>query len=210
MSRFVSAAVLALAASLAVPALAAEPAAAGPAGPAPHVRDGVFLQVQGGPAYLILSDEGDLLRGTGYGLHVAAGFAPSAHTVLFGELFQQSVDDPSGEDASGETRTADGLSLSVTHVGPAFAYYFGDSDFYLVGGLGRTTLTASQDIWSFDLKGFGARVGFGQDFWVGDRWGLGFTGGVLYARVWPDAEEADYDDHLELTTVGLNLTATYW
>ncbi len=139
MNRVLASLAVAALTSVAVPAVAETTVAT----PGVREHDGFFAQIQGGPAFLSLSEDSTdmTLDGPGFGLAVAIGGSPVRNLVLFGEVISQAAVAPTLEVGGEEIESDDSVTLSFTSIGPGAAYYFGASNFFVSGSLGLATAT---------------------------------------------------------------------
>jgi hypothetical protein len=93
---------------------------------------------------------------------------------------------------------------SVSLIGPFLAWYpdptrglYGELGAGLalatIGGVYEQTATGELDIDEYEGAGWGAVLGIGYDFWIGEQWSLGVLGRVSYTSVSVSTETNTFD-----------------
>lgn len=234
MSRLLLASSLALA-LLSIPAVAAAQPGQPPPPPTPgsspaysygaygmtvpgwHEHEGFFLRLGVGFGYLNMSSElNDLdlaIKGPSGIFELALGGNISPGFIIYGELFGNAVVDPTLE-VDGEEFDTEDTSASIAGVGVGLAYYL-PSNFYFSGTLAASQLRWTEDNGTEEIEAEtevgAAFVGqIGKEWWVGDNWGLGLAGQLIFSSNKDDDDAIGAND-VTWTTVGLGLllSATY-
>ena len=166
----------------------------------PHTHDGLYLRLDMGLAFASMSADTDLgfgsaeelkISGAGGTFGLAVGGSVTENLVLFGELFDDVVFNPTVEYAGVEADTMD-TSVGVFGFGAGLAYYFMPSNLYLSLTLAAAMLQADVDgekVAETDL-GFGANFLIGKEWWVSDQWGLGLAGQFFLGKMKDSGEDA--------------------
>ncbi len=149
------------------------------AGGAAETHDGFYLRLNMGGGYTSMSTEvsGAKLKvsGSGGGIGVALGGVVAGNLVVFGELFDNIVSNP--------TVTLDGVSVNtkdtsagVVGVGPGAAYYL-PMNMFVSGTLAFSRLVLDTGSATYRSNtGIGFSVKVGKEWWVSNNWGLGLCG----------------------------------
>ena len=186
--------VLALAATLVLPALIPS---ASRAGGEPRTHDGFFLRLGagGGNARNTLEYQGDKLEfsGTAANIDIAIGGVVAPNLALHGTLFGWGVTDPdlkltSSVDSLTATGTAKGTA-TLSAVGVGLTYYYMPVNAYITGSVGTATFEFDPEHGQkSDTKdGVAFEIGAGKEWWVGTSWGLGAAVNYIYSSL-PDKD----------------------
>jgi len=184
--------------------------------PGVHEHEGFFLRLGVGVGYLNMSTEfmnDDVaVKGPSGLFQLALGGNVSQNLIIYGELFGNAVVDPTVEVNGDEFDTEDS-SASIAGIGVGLAYYL-PSNVYFSGTLAASQLRFAEqnggveEDYETDLGP--AFVGqIGKEWWVGDDWGLGLAGQVLFGSLKDDDDSIGGE--VTWSTVGLSLllSATY-
>jgi hypothetical protein len=174
----------------------------------PRAHDGgFFLRLSGGAGYATSSVDADTggavlnfkFSGVGGDMNFAIGGIVTENLALHGTLWGWVVSEPDLE--VGNLKGEISEDLQLTAVGGGVTYYFMPVNIYLSGSAGAAWLSledAETDV------GFALDLTLGKEWWVGNRWGLGFAGAFGYHSV-PDG---DIDQNWTGTSFGIRFTAT--
>lgn len=182
-----------------------------------HEHEGFFLRLGLGFGYLNMSTElmdTDLaIKGPSGIFQLAVGGNVSQNLIIYGEIFGNAVVDPTLEFDGDEQETED-TSAAIAGIGVGLAYYL-PANLYFSGTLAASQLRWTQDTGTTDIEAE-TEVGpafigqIGKEWWVGDNWGLGLAGQLLFSSNKDDDDAVGADD-VTWTTVGFGLlfSATY-
>jgi hypothetical protein len=175
-----------LAALVLVPALAQaqSPQPGPPVDPTVHRHLGFFLRLDGGVGYLSsstsLAGTSASMSGVAIPFGIAIGGAVAENFIIAGDLWGIAAVSPTYE-LGGQSASSGDSSFSLGGIGINLTYYFMPHNIYLsvtpslVGlSMSRSGISASSE------AGFGAKVGLGKEWWVGDHWGLGIAGQFFF------------------------------
>jgi len=79
---------------------------------------------------------------------------------------------------------ANDVTLNLSGLGVGVTYWIMPTNLYLVGmiGLSKATIEVERSTFESDW-GLALQAIVGKEFWVGDEWGIGFAGQLLWADV---------------------------
>jgi hypothetical protein len=185
-------------------------------------HEGFFLRLSIGLGGGAISSKGHIERdfdetaesGLGLGTSIGIGGAVTDNLILYGDIFQTTVFDPTLERDNREVEPRDdpllgmdvGDDLRLAGIGVGLVYYFMPINIYVAGsvGFGQAVFEDNGgDVAGSDI-GFASNLMLGKEWWVGADWGLGLAG--QFITVVTD------DDILgDITGLGFNLmfSATY-
>jgi len=180
-------------ATLTLPATAA-------AGGLPRRHDGLFLRASGGfgPVHTQIDDPTIALdfSGRAFDANVALGYMVAPNLAVHGTLFGWTTFNPDAEIAlNGVITATEELEghVQMAALGVGATYYMVPANLYVSGTLGMGRLdfdgedeTGAPVEGNTDL-GLAFDLTVGQEWWVGDQWGLGVAGGFIYHSL-PDSE----------------------
>jgi hypothetical protein len=175
----------------------------------PRQHDGGFflrLAPGFGTSSTKIDELGDVAKisGPAGNFDVALGFGVSRNVVLHASIGAWAMVDPEVEFGGTEFETED-LTTSLVLYGVGATAYLGDSNVYVSGTVGLAKLSGDFD--GEDLEtdsGYGFEVSVGKEWWVGDRWGLGFAGVYNYHSVPEQGVEARWKG----SSFGVRFSAT--
>jgi len=178
------------------------------AGPRDHT-DGFFLRLSGGAGSTgsSLSDGTDKLEfsGSGGDLNIAIGGIVAPNLALHGTLYGWSASDPTLEFNGADVTDISG-TLTAAGVGAGLTYWFMPVNMYLSGtvGSGGLELDLNGGLDGKSDRGLILDLTLGKEWWVGDSWGLGLAGGLIY-HSFPDP---DISENWSGTSFTLRFSAT--
>jgi len=178
------------------------------AGPRDHA-DGFFLRLSGGAGSTgsSLSDGTDKLEfsGSGGDLNIAIGGIVAPNLALHGTLYGWSASDPTLEFNGADVTDISG-TLTAAGVGAGLTYWFMPVNMYLSGtvGSGGLELDLNGGLDGKSDRGLILDLTLGKEWWVGDSWGLGLAGGLIY-HSFPDP---DISENWSGTSFTLRFSAT--
>lgn len=199
-------AVLTLGASLSFSSLAA-------AQSAPHEHDGLYVRLGLGVPYGFGSAEPDGggpkadISGVGVATELAIGGTLAPGLVLGAGAYNMILPSPKYEFAGGEE------TLGAHHagtLGPFVDYYVNPKEgFHVQAALLLSFLVVDEkdDFESESGGGFGAMVGAGYEFWIGDQWSVGPLFRFTYAKV--KVEGSDSEAKFDVTLMAPALLASF-
>jgi hypothetical protein len=165
-------------------AQAQTPPPAPPADPTVHRHLGFFLRLDAGVGYLGSSTSvggiGSSMSGVAIPFGFAIGGAVTEDFIIAGDLWGVAAVSPSFS-TGGQTLPSSHSSFGLGGIGLNLTYYFMPHNIYVsvtpsVVGLSITESSNGTTTTSTSKAGFGAKVGLGKEWWVGDHWGLGLAG----------------------------------
>ncbi len=179
-----------------------------PVVPGARTHDGFYLHMDLGGGHMSskTTDTGTkvTMGGGGYKFSLAIGGALTRHLILYGEIYDFTVPEPTLESGTTKAR-GEGINLSGVGVGPGLAYYF-DSNVYLSATLMGTRLvldngsrTSSTDL------GIGLALRAGKEWWVSENWGLGAAIELYFAS----NKDKDIDITWTTTAIAAAFSATF-
>ena len=178
------------------------------AGPRDHA-DGFFLRLSGGAGSTgsSLSDGTDKLEfsGSGGDLNIAIGGIVAPNLALHGTLYGWSASDPTMKFNGADITDISG-TLTAAGVGAGLTYWFMPVNMYLSGtvGSGGLELDLNGGLDGKSDRGLILDLTLGKEWWVGDSWGLGLAGGLIY-HSFPDP---DISENWSGTSFTLRFSAT--
>ncbi len=180
------------------------------AGGAPRTHDGFFLRLSGGFGYAgsstdVGASELEVSGATG-DVNFAIGGMVSPNLALHGTLMGVSATNPDMDWGGAMSEEFDG-EATLTAIGPGLTYYFMPANVYISGSVGLGRLEADIDggpTLESDT-GFVLDAGLGKEWWVGNSWGLGVAGGVMFHSI----PVSDTDESWTGVSLGLRFSATY-
>lgn len=194
-----------------VSALAASPTLAGE----PRVHDGFFLRLSAGvaSARAEISDATGRLEVSGAAgdLNLAVGGMVGSNFALHGTLWGWSASDPDGELTLSGFGSSSGQfngTLTMGAIGVGGTYYFMPSNFYLSYSVGIGSLNGDGELDGKTKPGLAFDATLGKEWWVGDDWGLGFAGDVMYFNS-KDDTIVGIDENWSGPSFGLRFSATF-
>jgi len=176
-------------------------------GPRDH-NEGFFLRLSAGggsaKTSICLLDEDLELSGPSGDVNLAIGGIVSPNLALHGTIWGWSVSDPDLEwDELGIG--FEGTDISLSAIGGGLTYYFMPVNMYLSGSVGIGVLTVDGPGGSGETDGgLAVDVTLGKEWWVSDRWALGFSGGFGHHSI----PEKDVDENWSGNSFGLRFSAT--
>ncbi|MFH1842878.1 MAG: hypothetical protein ABIF77_06695 [bacterium] len=183
------------------------------AGPNAH-DEGFFLRMSagGGSAGTKLEVGGEFVEFTGTcgDINFAIGGIVSPNLALHGTIYGWVVSDPDLEIRSTELSTAGptptNSDLTMGAVGIGMTYWFMPANLYLSTTIGSAglTLEAAGLEYNWD-RGLALDVTLGKEWWVGDAWGIGVAGGVIYHSL----PETGINENWSGTSFAIRFTATH-
>lgn len=112
---------------------------------------------------------------------LALGGAVSENFILAGHVWDSVAFSPSVT-LGPFSGTATNASSYVVGFGPSLVYYFMPSNLYIQVSPSITKLSSERGGQTYSTEsGFGAWLGLGKEWWVGDHWGLGVAGHVVFS-----------------------------
>jgi len=199
------------------PASAPAPAPAPAAAPAPtveadvgHRHDGLFLRAHVGIGQTRFVDDRGLIevKGLGYGVGVAVGYAVTPNLVLYGEVMADVAYGPDLS-AGGVTVEAADISAGVYGAGVGAAYYLMPLNAYLstTVAMSRLSIIDNDSQRTMGHTGFGPGVSImaGKEWWIGKSKGLGIAGQFFIGT----QPEQDIDLSYRTTAFALVMTGSY-
>lgn len=172
--------VLAPCLGLAQPTPEPAPQVAGSSSARRHV--GFFLRPEVGSGRLDSGDDPDGQEDgvVGYGgsLGLAAGGAVFENLLVGGQAWGVYAPSPTVRIPSAAVATSRDTSASLLGVGVLLNWYFRDGSFVAVTPSLTRLAFEHAGASTTSAWGFGVRVNVGKEWWVSDRWGLGFSGGL--------------------------------
>jgi hypothetical protein len=157
--------------------LAQAPPPAPPAESTVHRHLGGFLRLDGGIGYVSssasVSGTSASMGGVAIPVGIVFGGAVSENIIIAGDLWGISAVSPTYA-LGGQSASAANSSFALGGLGLNLTYYFMPHNIYLsvTPSLVHLTMTTA-GTYSSSQAGFGAKVGLGKEWWVGDHWGLG-------------------------------------
>jgi hypothetical protein len=145
-----------------------------------HRHLGFFLRLDIGLGYLNSSaTQGGVdasMGGFAMPLGIAIGGAVAENVILAADLWGSLAFSPTLKLGSSSANPSD-TSFSLSGLGLNFTYYFMPANVYVSVSPSMTFVSlTSQNVTTDTEIGFGAKVGIGKEWWVGDHWGLGVAG----------------------------------
>lgn len=162
---------------------------------ASQTHDGFLLRLNLGFGYESLSisnSDSDLsIGGFGAGANVALGGLVAADLAIQAEFFGSAVVSPNVSQDGVDLGEANDVTLNLSGLGVGITYWIMPTNLYLVGmvGLSKATIEVEGSTFESDW-GLALQAIVGKEFWVGDEWGIGFAGQLLWANVPTDTESA--------------------
>lgn len=155
-------------------------------------REGFYLGAILGPGYLRLSSDTEVASGVGFDFDLMIGGSPVRDLAIGVALGGLAVPEPTFEQEDGSEFDGTDINMNLVHFGLFADYYpIEDSNFHALLGFGYDAVTFSgSGANGLDERadGFGVALGLGYDFWVANRWSLGFLGRVKASFVeFPDS-----------------------
>jgi hypothetical protein len=198
----------------------APPGYAPPADPTIHFHDGFYLSMAIGGAYLNDSAkvEGSTfemsISGGGVFGELAIGGTPTPGLVIGGASMAASI--PSPKVKMGDIEGTADASVNLSTVGPFIAYYpnpreglhFGAYIGYaMISAQNNNTGTTSSN----NPAGPAFALTVGNEWWVGEQWGIGISGRFLYAPLKYETTvlTATYKETDSVIVPSVLFTATY-
>lgn len=177
----------------------------------PKTHDGFFLRLSTGVGAANSSIEaaGDKidLHGVAADLNIAIGGVVSRDLAVHGTLWGWSMSDPEADVILGGLPGSGEINGTVTMsgVGAGLTYYVMPANLYLSGslGFGRLNLDAGAVEGDTD-NGVVMDLTIGKEWWVGDAWGLGVSGGFTF-HSFPDPP---VDENWSGTSFAVRFSAT--
>jgi hypothetical protein len=160
-----------------------------PLPPGYHQHDGTYVRLQLGPGYLQLkaSSAGDDIeaKGAGANFDLAVGGAVAPNFILYGALLIADASSPSLT-LNGMSAGSSNGSIDVVGFGGGAAYYFPDTNLFLLGTIYAARIESSDSggntVGTSDL-GWAVEGQVGKEWWVSADWGLGLAGQVIGGRI---------------------------
>lgn len=172
-------------------------------------QDGFFLRLSagGGSTGSSLSVGAEKLEfsGSGGDLNIALGGIVASNLALHGTLYGWSASDPTSELNGVDLGKING-TLTAAGLGIGLTYWFMPVNMYLSGtiGSGGLELDVSGGLDGKSDRGLLLDLTLGKEWWVGDKWGLGLAGGLMY-HSFPDP---DISENWTGTSFCLRFSAT--
>ncbi|MBN1186549.1 MAG: outer membrane beta-barrel protein [Bacteroidales bacterium] len=132
--------------------------------------------------------------GMAYGLDLSAGRVLSDKLTMGVDLSYQVTQDPdlnvNGTEISGSDID---LTLTTVKLGP-FVRYFLSRSFYLSGSFGFSSFwsAGSDDAMDPTAYGVGFSIGAGYDYWINNKFGVGFFTDLVAQYTWAEDDGTDY------------------
>lgn len=190
----------------AVVSMAATPAVCGPR----DHEDGFMLRLGLGGA-AAAGTEVDLgtstlkMDGTGVNFELAIGGIVTSNLAIHGTLMGWGITEPDVELTGfpeGANLPAD---LILSGAGAGLTYFIMPVNIYLTGTVGFSQLTISEGAVSVNSStGFMFEAAVGKEFFVSDRWGIGFAVGINYHSI----PEEGIDENWTGVSIPIRLSAT--
>ena len=109
------------------------------------------------------------------------GGAIAEDNILSGQIWDAVLPNPTIS-YGGTTASTTDTKYTLFGVGPSFTHYFMPANIYLTGTVAVTRLNLTVNGRSTDAQtGIGVRASVGKEWWVGDHWGIGLNGHVIYS-----------------------------
>lgn len=145
-----------------------------------HRHLGFFLRLDGGLGYAgsstSVAGASASMTGVAIPFGLVIGGAVSENFIIAGDLWGISAVSPTYS-LGGQSASASNSNFGLGGIGLNLTYYFMPHNIYLsvtpslVGLSVRVSGSSSSS-----QAGFGAKVGLGKEWWVGDHWGIGIAG----------------------------------
>ncbi len=189
------------------------------AGGAPRTHDGFFLRLAVGGGHagskLEVPDTpatpggADIdLSGTSGDVDLAIGGMVQPNLAIHATIFGWSVSDPDADIRIGTLSGKGTLNGTATMsaIGPGVTYYVMPANLYFTGslGVGRFKLSDTTDVDGESKSGFALALGLGKEWWVGNQWGLGLSGGLTSHSI----ADKDVSENWSGTSFGVRFSAT--
>jgi hypothetical protein len=195
---------------------------------APKQHDGLYVRIGGGLGYVSDSFESEDLpllgtvEGTITGLAIpfefAAGTSIKPGLVLGGGMYLHYVPSPTAEEAQSAVGQGDVDFDSGLFVlfGPMIDYYLDPRmGLHLQGSVGLGYFSIGDgEVQNFPISiegadglGFGAMIGFGNEWWVTDDWSMGVLARLAFGITGAESEDGIKSDH-SVWTPALLFTVT--
>ncbi|MFH1755603.1 MAG: hypothetical protein ABIA59_07845 [Candidatus Latescibacterota bacterium] len=175
-------------------------------------EDGFFLRLAGGagPAGTEINVGSEKLKmdGTAADLEIAIGGIVTPNLAVHGTIWGWMISDPDAEaNLTGFpviTGTIKG-DLSVGGVGAGLTYFIMPINMYLTGSLGLGNLTLEINNISGDTDtGLIFEAAIGKEWFVSDRWAIGFAVGLTYHSF----SDPDVDANWDGVSIPIRFSAT--
>jgi hypothetical protein len=183
---------------------------------APHEHDGLYARLGAGVPFAFGSAKYDAggpeadISGVGFATELALGGTLAPGLVLGGGLYQMILPSPKYE-VDGEETT-----LGAHHagtLGPFVDYYFDPNQgFHAQAALLLSFLVIDEKDGGSEGAsggGFGAMLGAGYEFWIGDQWSVGPLFRFTYGRVTVKGNDTDVEQNVTLMAPALLAAFTY-
>jgi hypothetical protein len=186
--------------------------------PGAHRHDGFYMRLFLGPSWTRVSESQNgidsVISGNGVTFGFAFGGALTENLILYGELIDSTVRNPSVE-VGGTLRGTSGLQLHVGGIGPGLAYYLQPVNLHLGAKVAFTKASATDNLGLRVAEtdwGGSVTASVGKEWWASSDWGLGVTGlvdvGRMKDKVFLDTTTVDRPTLTSLT-IAVFFTATY-
>lgn len=155
----------------------------------PLTHDGFMLRLSIGVGYESLTlDDGvgtELkLSGIGAGSSIGIGGMVAPNLAINADIFASSVFSPNGSRNGADLGSVDDTSITLVGIGAGITYWLMPANVYIAGAVGLAQATIDVEGQSVDADwGLGIDVVVGTEFWVGDEWGIGVAGQLIWANV---------------------------
>ena len=142
-----------------------------------HRHLGFFLRLDGGVGYLgsstSLAGIDASMFGVAIPFGIAIGGAVTENFILAGDLWGIAAVTPSFK-LAGQTTAVRNSSFGLSGIGLNLTYYFMPTNIYVSATPSLVGLSLDASGTDHDSQaGFGAKLGVGKEWWVGDHWGIG-------------------------------------
>ena len=163
----------------------------------PRAHDGFFLRLSGGAGHASTKlEEGSVppfgpgtttkieLSGTTGDVNLAIGGVVAPNLALHATLWGWSINDPESKlsiSGAGDSTVTTNSTLAMGALGAGLTYYVMPINIYLSASFGMGSLSINADgNDGTSNAGFAMDLTLGKEWWVGESWGLGLSGGFNY------------------------------
>jgi hypothetical protein len=145
------------------------------------------------------------MDGTGVNFEIAIGGIITPNFAIHGTLLGWGINEPDVELTGYPTPGSLPADLILSGAGAGATYFIMPVNIYLTGTFGFSQLTVSEGSLSVNSStGFMFEFALGKEFFVSDRWGLGFAVGVNYHSI----PEEGVDENWSGVSIPVRFSAT--